>query len=69
MPTNSKEKIIKEIAKNDLEKVVLSLRIWRERILIDLRIQYKDKAGIWLNQKLKILNWDNDQIKCLAHSN
>ena len=51
MITNSKEKIIKEIAKNDLEKVVLSLRIWRDQILIDMRINYKSKEGEWLNTK------------------
>jgi len=30
MPENTKEKIIKEIPKNDLEKAVLSLRVWCE---------------------------------------
>ena len=48
MSTNSKEKIIKEITKNDLEKAVLSLRVWRDQLLIDLRINYKNSEGEWL---------------------
>ena len=47
MPENLKEKVVKEISKNSLEKVVISLREWREKVLIDIRVQYQDDQGKW----------------------
>lgn len=48
MPDNAKEKIVKEIAKNSLEKIIISLRKYREKDLIDARTYYQDSKGDWL---------------------
>ncbi|XOB41561.1 MAG: transcriptional coactivator p15/PC4 family protein [Candidatus Nealsonbacteria bacterium] len=60
MPENNKEKVVGEIAKNSLEKVIISLREYRERQLVDIRTYYQNDKGEWLPTKKGIsLNSEN----------
>lgn len=47
MADNDKEKIIKEIDKNSLERIVVSLRNYRDKNLIDIRTYFQNDEGKW----------------------
>lgn len=47
MSNNTKEKIIKEISKNSVEKVLISLKEYRDLNLIDIRTYYENQKGEW----------------------
>lgn len=52
MAEKNKEQVIKEISKNSLEKIIVSLRNYRGRQLVDVRTYYlREGSNEWLPTK------------------
>jgi hypothetical protein len=44
---SDEEMVVEEFAKNRQERVRVVLKTWKSRMLVDMRVHYKDNEGHW----------------------